>query len=201
MSGLWNGASREADLSHGERLARVGTGELFDAGRPLLSDNRRRMWKPKLVFFGRAVIDTSDASAYYSAERGEQLMRDEKSGAPQNHVSAEPADTYVDANLVPPGYMLASDSPDYETGEIIVATLTAAGIHAVMQNPNRGPASNALPFLGNTWSHAVYVPPGDLEAARTVLSSAVPTEEELTQEQAADPTTLEEAERSVRDSR
>ena len=99
---------------------------------------------------------------------------------------------------IPDDYVLAYDAPDYETGEIVCATLIAESIHAVMANPDLGPGANALPALGNTWSHAVYVAPGDLELARAILSTPPPSEEELAAEQAADPTTLEQAEKNVR---
>ncbi len=100
---------------------------------------------------------------------------------------------------IPDDYVLAYDAPDYETGEIVCATLIAEGINAVLANPELGPGSNALPALGNTWSHAVFVAPGDLEAATRILATPPPTEEELAAEQAADPTTLEQAEKNVRE--
>lgn len=109
-----------------------------------------------------------------------------------------PVDREPELNAIPPTYVLLCDSPDFETSEILCATLAAQGIHSVMQNPTEGPAANMLPFLGNTWSHAIYVAPGDLEAARAIITAPGPSEEELAAEQASDPTTLEQAERNVR---
>ncbi len=100
---------------------------------------------------------------------------------------------------IPDEYVLAYDAPDYETGEIVCATLIAEGIHAIMANPEIGPAANVIPALGNTWTHSVYVAPGDLESARQIISATPPSEEELAAAQAADPTTLEQAEKNVRD--
>ncbi len=100
---------------------------------------------------------------------------------------------------IPDDYVLAYDAPDYETGEIVCATLIAEGLHAMLANPELGPGASAIPSIGLTWSHAVYVPPDELEAALKILSTPPPTEEELAAEQAADPTTLEQAEMNVRD--
>lgn len=114
----------------------------------------------------------------------------------QNDTDRE--ETASSANILPDDYVPVYDSPDYETGEVICATLAAQGLHAVMQNPTLGPAANVYPALGLTWSHAVYVPPDEVEAARSILSAQQPTEEELAAEQAADPTTLEEAEANIK---
>lgn len=100
---------------------------------------------------------------------------------------------------VPDDYVLAFDAPDFETGEIVCATLIAEGLHAVMANPELGPGDNAIPALGQTWTHSVYVAPADLEAALRILATPPPSEEELAAEQAADPTTLEQAEQIARD--
>lgn len=124
-------------------------------------------------------------------------MSDETVREEENQVAINPVDD-ESGLVVPPDYVLLFDSPDFETGEIVCATLASQGIQAVMQNPTLGPGANALPPLGQTWSHAVYVAPSDFAAAQELLSTASPSEEELAAEQAADPTTLEEAENSVR---
>lgn len=125
-------------------------------------------------------------------------MNDKPAGNPADR-DLEQSSRDLVVNAIPDGYVPVFDSPDFETGEIVCATLVAAGIDAIMQNPTVGPAANALPFLGNTWSHAVYVPPDSAEAARGILAAPPLTEDELAAEQAADPTTLEEAENTVRD--
>jgi hypothetical protein len=125
-------------------------------------------------------------------------MSDEFANKIERGDEVNPIDRDQGINFVPDGYVLAYDSPDYETGEVVCATLASQGIHAVMYNAMPGPATNTLPPLGNTWSHAVYVPQADAEAARALLSAPTPTEEELAAEQAADPTTLEEAENNVK---
>jgi hypothetical protein len=125
-------------------------------------------------------------------------MSDEIESGIERRDEANPIDRDPGLIVVPDDYVLAYDSPDYETGEVVCATLASQGIHAVMYNPTPGPATNTLPPLGNTWSHAVYVAPYDLEAARALLSAPTPTEAQLTAEEAADPTTLEEAENNVR---
>lgn len=99
---------------------------------------------------------------------------------------------------IPQDYVLLCDPPDYETAEIILATLASAGVHAVMENPSLGPADNFLPPLGASWSHAIHVAREDIETARAIVDASPPTDEELAAEQAADPTTLDEAERNVR---
>ncbi|HLJ54306.1 MAG TPA: hypothetical protein VKT77_04650 [Chthonomonadaceae bacterium] len=113
--------------------------------------------------------------------------------------SGAPAPGFIDTSgsPIPDNYVLAFDAPDFESGEIVCATLVGAGLHAVLANPELGPALNALPALGNTWSHGVFVAPGELDTALAVLGSST-SEEELAAEQAADPTTLEQAENSVR---
>jgi hypothetical protein len=112
--------------------------------------------------------------------------------------SFNPADDEAGGNVIPDDYVAVFDPPDFEVGEIVCATLTSAGIHALMVHPARGPASTALPFLGNTWSHTIFVAPEDVEAARALLAASPPSEEELAAAQAADTTTLEEAERKAR---
>lgn len=109
-----------------------------------------------------------------------------------------PIDVDPGVNALPSDYVLLVDPPDYETGEIILATLASSGIHGVMENPAPGPGSNVIPPLGIAWSHAIYVPPDDFERAREILAESQPTEEDLAAEQAADPTTLAEAENEVR---
>jgi hypothetical protein len=101
-------------------------------------------------------------------------------------------------NAIPDNFVLAFDAPDLESAEIVLATLAAAGLHAAVANPELGPGSGALPHLGNTWSHGVFVAPDELESALAILSGPPPSEEEFAAAQAADPTTLEQAEKSVR---
>ena len=108
-------------------------------------------------------------------------------------------DIAPEANILPSDYVPVFDSPDYEAAEIVCATLASEGIHGVMQNPLPNPGSNELAPLGMTWSHAVYVPPDEVEAARAILNAPPPTDEELAAAQAADPTTIEEAEAAVKD--
>ena len=126
-------------------------------------------------------------------------MSDETTRTTNPQSEAGAVERAVSVNGVPDGYVLVYDSPDYETGEVVCATLASQGIHAVMKNPMLGPATNLLPPLGNTWSHAVFVAAADEETARMLLAQESPTEEDLAAEQAADPMTLEEAEQSVRD--
>jgi hypothetical protein len=125
-------------------------------------------------------------------------VSDENAGSVNHPIDENPIDLAPGLSALPDGFVPIYDSPDFETAEIVCATLAAQGIHAVMQNPTPGPASNALPFLGNTWSHGVYVAPEDAEVARALLLEPAPSEDELAAEQAADPTTLEEAEKNVR---
>ena len=126
-------------------------------------------------------------------------MSDEIGRLPEDENSPNPIDQAVGANALPDDYVLVFDSPDYETGEIVCATLAAQGIHAIMKHPQLGPAGGLLPPLGINWSHAIYVAPADLGTARQMLAAQEPSEAELAAEQAADPTTIEEAERRVRD--
>ena len=111
----------------------------------------------------------------------------------QNPIDLDPG-----LQVIPSDYVLVMDAPDFETAEIVCATLAAEGIHAVMQHSTPNPGSNLLPALGNTYSRAVYVAPSNAEAALALLAASAPSEEELAAEQAADPTTLEEAENNVR---
>ena len=111
----------------------------------------------------------------------------------ENPIDREPGLT-----VLPENYVQLYDSPDYETSEIICATLASQGIHAVMNNPSFAPGSNVLTPLAGNWSHVIFVAPDDLDTARALLATPAPTEDELAAEQAADPTTLEEAENNVR---
>jgi hypothetical protein len=90
------------------------------------------------------------------------------------------------------------DAPDQTTAEIVCATLQAAGIHAVLQNESRGPASGFLHHLALADARGVLVARADLAAATSVLQAQELTEEELAAEVDADSTSLEEAEARVR---
>ncbi|MCW3101134.1 MAG: putative prokaryotic signal transducing protein [Chthonomonadaceae bacterium] len=86
-----------------------------------------------------------------------------------------------------------------EEAEMIRATLAAAGI------PTFQPGDTANPYFGaidanvdSVWMHHLYVAPSNVEAARALLNTSAPTEEELIAEAEADPTTLEEAEARAR---
>jgi hypothetical protein len=86
-----------------------------------------------------------------------------------------------------------------EEAEMIRATLAAAGI------PTFQPGDTANPYFGaidanvdSVWMHHLYVAPSNVEAARALLNTSAPTEEELIAEEEADPTTLEEAEARAR---
>ena len=95
--------------------------------------------------------------------------------------------------------VLVLDAGSQEEADIAVATLTSAGIHAFLFNPNpsagAGRMSEPIP---NTWANGVFVAPEDAEAANAILNADAPTEEELTAEEEADPTTLAEAEAAVK---
>lgn len=90
------------------------------------------------------------------------------------------------------------DAPDQSTAELVVATLKAAGIAAVLPHQNIGPASGVLPHLGLAWSRNVLVPASQAEAALEVLATLAPTDAELEAEFEADTMTLEEAEARVK---
>ena len=94
--------------------------------------------------------------------------------------------------------ILVYDAPDQTTAEIVCATLQAAGIEAFIQNAHRGPASGMLTHLGLADPRGVLVAPSDAYAARAVLETRTPSEEELAAEAAADPLSLEEAEARVK---
>ncbi len=125
------------------------------------------------------------------------------------------SDSFTDEPLENPDVTAASDAPGAdesqedavlifeastgEEAEVVRATLAAAGI-PIYQS---GDTSN--PYFGNidgtidsAWVHHIYVSPSNAEAARAMLSASAPTEAELTAEEEADPTTLEEAEARVR---
>ena len=125
-------------------------------------------------------------------------MSDESVRIPEDPNSPNPIDRAVGSNALPDDYVMVFDSPDYEIGEVVCATLAAQGIHAVMKHPLVGLAGGMLPPIGNNLSHAIYVSPADFEVARQLLAEQQPTEEELAAEQAADTTTLEDAERNIR---
>jgi hypothetical protein len=129
----------------------------------------------------------------------DKVLSDETLPSEEYSEEQNPIDVDPGVNALPPDYVLLVDPPNYETAEIILATLAAEGIHGVMDNPAPSPAGNVIPSLGIAWSHAIYVAPEDFDIAREVLAASQPSEEELAQEQAADPTTLSDAEREVRD--
>lgn len=104
-----------------------------------------------------------------------------------------------DINQVEDDLILVYDAPDLQSGEIVRATLEAAGIHAVIQNARLGPGDGEMTFLGMAWGHSVYVASADVEAAREVLNTPQMSEEELAAQEEADPMTLEEAEARVKD--
>lgn len=115
-------------------------------------------------------------------------------------VAALPTEEYTLENTV-----LVANAPDQQTAEIIVATLEAAGIPAFFLHDDTGavfmigPAEGMLPPYGLNWNLDIAVPADREQEALALLQAAGPTEEELIAEEEADPTTLEEAERRVRE--
>jgi hypothetical protein len=95
-------------------------------------------------------------------------------------------------------YVFVANAPDQQTAEMIVATLEAAGIEAILQHESIGPAEGLMPYLGLDWNRGVAVPVEQEAEARAILEASAPTEEELIAEEAEDPVTLEEAEARVR---
>ena len=82
-----------------------------------------------------------------------------------------------------------------EEVEVVRATLEASGITAILKTQTVHPYMGAIDAtVGSMWQHGIYVSPSDAEAARAILNAPAPTEEELTAEEEADPTTLAEAE-------
>ena len=91
-----------------------------------------------------------------------------------------------------------ANAPDQQTAEMIVATLEAAGIPALLQHDTIGPAEGLLPHLGLAWNRGVAVPADREQEALALLQSIEASEDELVAEEEDDPTTLEEAEARVR---
>src|SRR5262249_7785540 len=98
----------------------------------------------------------------------------------------------------------------YAEAEVVHATLQSAGLNPVIYSSDTGPdrmmpfpspGRLILPTPGDTWTAAVLVSPANVEAARALLDAPVPTEEELTAEEEADPVKLEEAEARVKNAR
>jgi len=86
-----------------------------------------------------------------------------------------------------------------EEAVVVCATLRAAGIAAVLQSDGLDPVMGGLDSTTrDTAAMDIYVPPSQAEVAYAILAAQAPTEEELTAEEEADPTTLEEAEREVK---
>jgi len=118
---------------------------------------------------------------------------------PENNPDVAAAGGAPGGNILPENPVLVYDAPTIEAADIVCATLAAAGIPATVLNAERGPAEGMMPYLGFTWAHGVFVAPSNVEAARAILNTPAPTEEELTAEEEADPTTLAEAEARVKD--
>lgn len=95
--------------------------------------------------------------------------------------------------------VLLFNAASEEEADVVRATLEAAGIKATLTNAHLNSGAGMLAeTVGNTPFNGVYVSQSDLEAARAVLAAPPPTDEELEAEEAADPTTLEDAEERVR---
>ena len=85
-----------------------------------------------------------------------------------------------------------------EEGEIVRATLEAAGIAAFLNTPSGNPGLGELDDgIGDLSPIGVYVSPTDREAAEAVLGESPLSETELSAEVDADTTTLEEAEKKA----
>lgn len=109
--------------------------------------------------------------------------------APERSMSATPHEEPV----------LVFDAASVEEAEVVRATLEAAGIPARLENPDSMAGAGTIgETVGNTWSNGVFVMPSHLEAARAILNTPSPTDEELGDESEADPTTLEEAEARIK---
>jgi hypothetical protein len=112
----------------------------------------------------------------------------------------------VAADLHTPSVIVFT-ATSYGAAEVVYAMLQGAGLDPMIYSPDTGPARmlfpspghTLLPVPGDTWTHAVLVSPAHAEAARALLTSPEPTEEELTAEEEADPVKLEEAEAQVKD--
>ncbi len=87
-----------------------------------------------------------------------------------------------------------------EEAEVVRATLEAAGIPATLQLPNVSAGTGLLTETvgGDTWSEGIYVSPSNVEAALAILNTPPPSEAELTAEEEADPTRLEDAEAQIK---
>ncbi len=82
-----------------------------------------------------------------------------------------------------------------EETEVVLATLKASGIEArLLHNSNLQIMGAVDNLIDTEWRNGVYVPAADAASARAILSAEMPTVEELTAEEEADPLTLEEAE-------
>jgi hypothetical protein len=104
------------------------------------------------------------------------------------------------ANVSGEELVLVAEAPTSEEGEVMRVTLEAAGIPCFLQSTTASSFSEGIDAnVGRLWSHGVFVAPSNVEAARAILSASPLTEEELAAEEAADPTTLEEAEARVKD--
>lgn len=123
-------------------------------------------------------------------------MNDETEDNPD--VAAARSQPTVEAHASP---VLVFDAPTVEEAEVVCATLNAAGVPAfldhVIANPVVGAVDSAL---GGTWRRGVYVAPSNVEAARSILTTPPPTDDELAEAAQADGTTLQEAERHARES-
>ena len=96
--------------------------------------------------------------------------------------------------------VLIYDAPTEEEAEVVAATLQAAGIAAVLQNPNLSAGAGMFAEqVGDTWRNGVFVPSSQVDEARAILNAPAPSEAELIAEEEADPTTTEEAEARIKD--
>jgi hypothetical protein len=95
--------------------------------------------------------------------------------------------------------VLIFEAVSSEEADVVLATLQAEGIMAVLQSADVNPVLGSLHSPNrDTAALGIYVPPSQAEAARAILSAPAPTEEELARAAEADPRTLEQAEADVK---
>jgi hypothetical protein len=79
--------------------------------------------------------------------------------------------------------VLVFQAASNEEAEVVSATLNASGIKAVLLSATVNPVLGGLDSpMRDTAGLGIYVMPEDLEAARALLASEPPTDEELAEE-------------------
>lgn len=132
-------------------------------------------------------------------ELGDRIVTNAFEDNPDVAAARSSETAHADATLAGQEPVLVYTPANNEEADVVRATLAAAGIPALLQSPSVTTVMGAVDAVTrDTGILSIFVASSHLEAARALLNTPALSDAELTAEEEADPTTLEEAEARVK---